>query len=73
MKQKHVLSITGTDQNISTKENILSLQELLSVILATTDGIFTALTSVGLLVITTHQDHQDFTVCSCSGPHPLVS
>lgn len=70
MKQKHVLSTTGTEQNSSAKESIPSLQELLGVILAATDGIFTALTSVGPLVITTHQD---FTVCSCSGPHPLES
>lgn len=70
MNQKHVLNTAGTDQNNSTEESIPSLQELLGVILAATDGIFTALTSVGPLVIATHQD---FTVCPCSGPHLLES
>ena len=37
---------------------------------ANTGGILTALTSVGPLVIAMHQD---FTVSSCSGPHPLES
>lgn len=64
MKQKHILSITGADWNSSTKHNVQNLKALPGITLANTGGIHTALTSV----IATHQD---FTVCSCSGPHPL--
>lgn len=68
MKQKRILGITGADWNSSTKHNVQNLRALPGITLANTGGIHTALTSVGPLVIATHQD---FTVCSCSGPHPL--
>lgn len=66
---KPLLGIAGTGCDSSAKDITPNLQVLTSVTVANTGGMLTVLISVGpLLLITTHQD---FTVCSCSCPHPL--
>lgn len=54
MREKCVLSITGTDWNSSAKTNIPNLQALPGITLAKTGAILIALASVESLMIETH-------------------